>query len=438
MKHTPQSIQNIIENDKTRVFRKEDDNGKTRLFRTERDGKDPMALSAKIYADSEPVVNKESGKLRFLPAFLFLAFIFGLAIWFIFNPKLDYSSSEKRYLQKFPEVTVQSVSSGKFGEEFESYFADHFPARNLWVGFNAYYALGTGNNGAAGVYNCSDGYLINKPVPTENSVEKNLSAIVDFKQNLGKIPVTVMLAPSTGYIANDKLPMIHDRYNDDRYFNTAKRTLEENGMTFVDLRESFKQAYSGGEQLYYRTDHHWTTAGAYLGYTKLCESLGKKPIEKSALNVEIYPNFYGTTYSSSGFWMTPPDTLEVWDNLKNDASVTTAITEGADTTEQADMFYYTHLEEDDKYPVYLDGNHPFTVIKNANATSNEKLLVIKDSFAHSLVPFLSDHYSEIIMVDFRYYMQPVSELIEREGIDKVLVLYSIDNLATDTNVGRIG
>ena len=76
-----------------------------------------------------------------------------------------------------------------------------------------------------------------------------------------------MLAPSTGYIANDKLPMIHDRYNDDRYFNTAKRTLEENGMTFVDLRESFKQAYSGGEQLYYRTDHHWTTAGAYLGYT---------------------------------------------------------------------------------------------------------------------------------------------------------------------------
>ena len=179
MKHTPQSIQNIIENDKTRVFSKEDDNGKTRIYRTERDGKDPMALSAKIYADSEPVVNKESGKLRFLPAFLFLAFIFGLAIWFIFNPKLDYSSSEKRYLQKFPEVTVQSVSSGKFGEEFESYFADHFPARNLWVGFNAYYALGTGNNGAAGVYNCSDGYLINKPVPTDNSVEKNLSAIVD-------------------------------------------------------------------------------------------------------------------------------------------------------------------------------------------------------------------------------------------------------------------
>ena len=165
MKHTPQSIQNKKENGKTRVFRKEGDTGRTQVFRkeSEREQKDPMALSAKIYADSEPVVNKESGRWRFLPALLFAAFIFGLAIWFIFNPKLEYSSSEKRYLQKFPDASFASISSGKFGEEFESYFADHFPARNLWVGFNSYYALGTGNNGAAGVYNCADGYLINKP-----------------------------------------------------------------------------------------------------------------------------------------------------------------------------------------------------------------------------------------------------------------------------------
>ena len=176
----------------------------------------------------------------------------------------------------------------------------------------------------------SDGYLINVPVPQDNNFLKNIGAVRDFKENLGDTPLAVMLAPSTGYIANDKLPMIHDRYNDDRYFNTAKRTLEENGMTFVDLRESFKQAYSGGEQLYYRTDHHWTTAGAYLGYTKLCESLGKKPIEKSALNVEIYPNFYGTTYSTSGFWLTEPDEIQVWSNPKNTINIRVDITDGTE------------------------------------------------------------------------------------------------------------
>ena len=240
MKHTPQSIQNKTDYEQTRIFRRE----------TER--KDPMELSARIYRESEPVVNTQSGKLRFAPAALFVAFIFGLAIWFIFNPKLDYSSSEKRYLQKFPEVSLSSVSSGDFGTEFESYFADHFPARNLWVGFNAYYALGTGNNGAAGVYNCSDGYLINKPVSVKNNVDKNVSAVIDFKQNLGKIPVTVMLAPSTGYVASDKLPVIHDRYNDDRYINNAKSDLAESGISFVDLRDSFKEAYENGEQ---RRDH---------------------------------------------------------------------------------------------------------------------------------------------------------------------------------------
>ena len=102
------------------------------------------------------------------------------------------------------------------------------------------------------------------------------------------------------------------------------------------------------------------------------------------------------------------------------------------------MFFYSYLDEDDKYPVYLDGNHPYTVIKNASADSDKKLMVIKDSFAHSLVPYLADHYSEIVMVDLRYYTDPVSEIIKSEKIDEVLVLYSIDNLATDTGVAWIG
>ncbi len=85
---------------------------------------------------------------RYVPAFVFLIFIFGMAVWFLFNPKSDYSSSEKRYLQQFPEVTVDKVLDGTFGTEFESYFADQFPARSFWVGLNAYYSLDTGNNGA--------------------------------------------------------------------------------------------------------------------------------------------------------------------------------------------------------------------------------------------------------------------------------------------------
>ena len=332
-----------------------------------------------------------------------------------------------------PQARLQLFRKALSATEFESYFADHFPARNLWVGFNAYYALGTGNNGAAGVYNCSDGYLINKPVSVKNNVDKNVSAVIDFKQNLGKIPVTVMLAPSTGYVASDKLPVIHDRYNDDRYFNNAKSDLAESGISFVDLRDSFKEAYENGEQLYYRTDHHWTTAGAYLGYTKLCAALGKKPIAKTDLNVEIYPNFYGTTYSTSGFWLTDPDEIQVWSNPKNTTNIKVKITDGTETKTSDSLYFYSHLSEDDKYPVFLDGNHAITEITNSKAPEGT-ILLVKDSFSHSLAPFLAENYRKVILVDMRYYKLSVSDLAKSEKAERVVVLYGIDNFATDTDL----
>ena len=94
---------------------------------------------------------------KYIPAVVFLIFIYGMALWFIFSPKPDYSSSEKRYLQKFPEVTAEKLLSGDFGSEFETFFADRFPQRNTWVGLNAYTALAVGNNCASGVYNCKNG-----------------------------------------------------------------------------------------------------------------------------------------------------------------------------------------------------------------------------------------------------------------------------------------
>lgn len=406
---------------------------KTKVFDKKRVGQDPMRQSEELYLNSEPKAGENSTRLRFVPAAVFAAFIFAMAIWFIFNPKLEYSSAEKRYLQKFPEVTLESVSSGKFGEEFESYFADHFPARNLWVGFNAYYNLGLGNNGSSGVYLCADDYLINKPVSKENSLDKNIGAIVDFK-NTVNVPVSVMLAPSTGYIMEDKLPLIHDSYNDDSYFDKVSEDLSQNGIGFTDLRESFKQAAASGEQLYYRTDHHWTTAGAYLGYTKLCESLKITPIEKKALRAETYNGFFGTTYSTSGFQLTKPDSIQVWSNPQNTASnIHVKITEGAQVKEYDSLYFYNHLDEDDKYPVFLDGNHALTEITNSNAGGGT-ILLIKDSFSHSLAPFLAENYSKVILVDMRYYKQSVSDIVNSEKPEQIVVLYGIDNLATDTDI----
>ena len=370
---------------------------------------------------------------KYIPAVVFLIFIYGMALWFLFSPKTDYSSSEKRYLQKFPDTNVEKVLSGEFGSEFETFFADQFPQRNTWVGLNAYTALAEGNNGASGVYNCKNGYLINKPVSTDNNLDKNVGAVVDFAKTIDA-PTTVMLVPSTGYIADDVLPTFHDKYNDDEDISKISSTLSKEKIGFVDLRERFKSEYKNGSQLYYKTDHHWTTKGAYTGYQELCKALGITPIDDSTLKKDSYPDFYGTTYSSSGFWLTPPDNIEIWSNPKNsDKNISVKITEGANVKTSGSMYFTDHLKEDDKYPVFIDGNHALTEITNTNA-KNGTILLIKDSFSHSLAPFLAENYSKVVLVDLRYYKESVSQLVSVYNPEQVVVLYGIDNLATDTDI----
>lgn len=377
--------------------------------------------------------DNSSKYFKYLPAFVFLIFIFGMAVWFLFNPKSEYSSAEKRYLGEFPKVSAESVLNGKFGTEFESYFADQFPSRSFWVGLNAYYNLDIGNNGANGVYNCKNGYLINKPVSTDNQIKKNTQAIIDFKNSVDT-PVTAMFVPSTGYIAQDVLPSVHNEYNDDEYFESSSKAFAENGIDFVDLRQTFKDAYKSGSQLYYKTDHHWTTLGAYTAYNELCRQLDITPAPKDKFKVETYGGFYGTTYSTSGFWFTQPDNIEIWNNPENtDKNINVKITEGKNTEEYGSMYFYNHLKEDDKYPVFIDGNHALTEITNSNADGGT-ILLVKDSFSHSLVPFLAENYSKIILVDMRYYKSRVARIVKEENPERILFLYGIDNLATDTDL----
>ncbi len=362
-----------------------------------------------------------------------------MAVMFIALPKKEYSSSEKRYLAEFPTFTTQTFFSGDFGEDFEKYLSDHTPFRNVWVGLNSYYNLALGNPLSNGIYHCDDGYLINDPPQTDRLLS-NIDIIAEFAKTT-KLPSTVLLAPSTGYIVNDVLPNKHIIYPNDELFDSTAKTLKENNINFVDIRDEFKQAHKNSAQLYYKTDHHWTSYGAYLAYCNLSQSLSFTPNETDDYEITTHGNFYGTTYSSSGFWFTEPDEIEIWNSKKiPENSISVSITEGDNTALSDSMFYLDNLNDDDKYPVFLDGNHPYTVIKNKdqiNKGNKEKLLIIKDSFAHSLTPFLADHFSEIVMIDMRYYKQSISQLIEDNDFTQMLFVYSIDNLGTDSDIAWI-
>ncbi|MBR5273254.1 MAG: hypothetical protein IKU25_07700 [Clostridia bacterium] len=364
-----------------------------------------------------------------LISFVFIAFMLVFTILFIVLPKGTFSESEKRYLAEFPKFSKEALLDGSYTEGIEKYLADQAPFRSMFVGINSYYSYLTGNNGSNGVYLGKDGYLIEKPVDDFERLQTNALRVAGFAKNLN-IPVAFALAPSKGYVYSDKLPLNHLEYNDERNYAAVSEAVS-GSLDFVDLSKTLL-ANKGENGLYYRTDHHWTSYGAYLAYVEICGTLGIEPTAETQFEKSLVEGFYGTSYSSSGYWYTDSDVIEVWKN-KNLTSVTVEIDDGRGAEAYDTMFFDEQFASSDKYNGFLNGNHSVVKIKNATAQGG-RLLVVKDSFAHCLVPFLAEHYSEIVMVDLRYYRRALTDLITENEIDRVLFMYSIDNFTESTDI----
>jgi hypothetical protein len=361
---------------------------------------------------------------------LFLAFIIAGCILYIFLPKSDYSPAEKRYLSGFPEVSVKNIKSGKFSEDFEKFLADQTPLRTFFVSVNSYFELIKGNNGSNGVYLGKNGWLIEKPFDSNNRFDKNLKEITDFARE-SSLPVTLIAVPEKGALLKNYLPKNSLQYHDFEYIEQLNKEFSgiDNAL-FVNLTQPF----SGMENraYYYRTDHHWTSNGAYAAYREFCRLKGFAAPSLADYDVTSYPGFYGTSYSTSCYTLTKPDDISLFVNSQIDSKVKVTIAEGKKTTESSSMFFTPRLDEEDKYTVFLDGNH--TRVDIRSGINSKKLLLIKDSFAHCLAPFLAEQYGEITMIDQRYYTGNIKNLIDSESFDEVMLVYGVDGIATSRDI----
>ena len=364
---------------------------------------------------------------HFLPALVFLVFLAAMALLLLFSPVREYSENEKRYLAGRPEVSAENILSGETQKELEKFTADQIPGRDFFVGVNAYWNLATGRNAAQDIYYCDEGYLINAPKQADEKIfTDNLTRFDQFAEKLG-VPADLVMVPTTGYLMEEVLPAFHKEYQDDALYDLAGTLLEN--VRLVDVRDALKQGKDGG-QICYRTDHHLTSYGNYLLYEAYQKANNGTYLSRDAYEVTSYDGFYGTDWSGSGYWLVDPDTVEVWD--AGLAPTVTLIDGGAEPKVSNDLFYLSHLENLDKYPIFLDGNHAMVTIHNPDAQGGN-LLVIRDSYAHCLSTFLAADYQNIYLVDLRYYRQSVSEFVAEHPVDRVLYLYGMDNLITDTN-----
>jgi len=357
---------------------------------------------------------------------LFIAMITVISAMSFYGQKQVYSENEKRRLAEFPELSWESIKSGEFQSGLENYISDHLFGRDFFVGVDAYVNLALGKNSLNDIYKADDGYLVNSPgnQTSEKNLknfEKNIKVMETFSIFNG-IKATAIIIPSSGYIMQDKLPAFHMDYNDKKLLEKASKSAPS--VKFIDAQSSLTKAYKAGKQVYYKTDHHITSEGSYAIYDEYCKVSGFDCPTKEQYKITKYDDFYGSTYSGSGYWLNDADTMEVWD-LGEDVTVTLDYDDIHNT-----MFFDKHLKSKDKYPLYLDGNHGVVRIDNPNATGGT-LLVVRDSFAQNFVPFLTHNYKTIHMVDMRYFRNSLDSVLGGVKPDEVLYIYGIDTLLDD-------
>ena len=363
---------------------------------------------------------------------LFIGIIVVMQAAFWLLPRRSFSENEKRVLSEAPQIDAAGIADGSVFRSIESYLSDHFPGRELWVGTNAYLVNVEGRGATEDIVRGTDGWLFTAPVSDDReTLWDNMQAITTFAEKQS-VPVSMMAVPSAGAVVSDKLPALHMPYPDADLLEEARR-IAGNTLHWVELYTDFCSAEQP-ERLYYRTDHHWTSEGAYRAYCLLMEELGQSSVPRDDFTVEQISGFYGTSYSKSGLWLTEPDTLELWTGSDIQAVTTVYDANRADPVTREGMFFREYLEDADKYPVFLGGNHARVHIET-NADSGKRLLVIKDSYAHALAPFLAEEYSTIDLIDLRYFkQQTISSWLEENPADEILLVYGLSSLAEDKNL----
>lgn len=370
-------------------------------------------------------------KALWAEALIFLAFIGAFFILNLVLPDRQFSEQENRYLQMRPEFSFKSLFSGDYTSKFETYTTDQFTFRDEWITLKAASELALGKQENNDVHLCENGTLIEGFKRPENSVlDSNMSALNTLVGNTDA-NVYFALIPDKSDLYSSLLPK--NAPND-----SEKEVIDycygQSNATNVDMYSALS-AHTD-EYIFYRTDHHWTSLGAYYGLSALAESMGLPcpALDSYTDRHVVSEEFYGTTWSASGFSWVDPDTMEIFVNAPEGLKVT-SYPQGSPV--EGKLYDFSFLEKKDKYSMFMGGNCPMHVIETGNE-DKPSLLILRDSYTDSLIPFLLDDFSEIHVLDLRYYRASLKAYIEQNNFDNVLVCYSVSNFCSDSNIFLLG
>lgn len=366
----------------------------------------------------------------------FTLFFAALFVLDLVTPDRAYSELENTTLTQRPKLTAVSVDGlNNYFTNYTKYVKDQVFGRDQWISLQSLAETTLFQKTQSG------GILLGREhrmfarryrvLPTEERVwNKNLAAVQSLGERYpGK--VSFMLVPSASVLYPEDLPLAAPQMDEEGRIDEAQAALP--AVQFLRVTDALRAHKD--EYLYYRTDHHWTTLGAYYAYEQFCEAQGLTPFDRSAHPVETAENFYGTHYSKARTWNAEPDTI-IWYDLQNRLTIWNVTAPGQPTEGTQTGLYDTgKLDVYDKYAMFLHGNNGLSRVEG---DGTGKILVIKDSYANSFVPYLTANYAAIDVVDFRNYNYGLDQLIADNDYDAILVLYSYSSFTSDPYLYRAG
>ena len=365
-----------------------------------------------------------------------IIFILTLFLFLIINvivPDREKSVQENRMLATKPKFRLSSLISGDYDEKFEAYMDDQFVGRDMWRKLKVTVDRICGSRLENGVYIGRNGQLLEQiEVADENHLAANIKAIKSFSESQKKIPVRMMLVPDAANVLNHSLPALAKPEDQTQMFSMVRKDLGDS-VEWIDVSTELNKHKT--EKIYYKTDHHWTTLGAFYAFQATAPSLGiEGDLSGKYVSHAVSNSFNGMLASKSGVNLGEKEQIDIYVPTEEDTDlIIDYVDEGKRSTSLYDS---SKLKEKDQYTVFLGGNSSLLDIRTVS-TSTKRLLLVKDSFANSFIPFLTPYYREIVVVDPRYYSGTINDLMDSYRISEVLFLYSGNTFFKDNNISGV-
>ena len=407
--------------------------------------------------------------LQYPIAVLFALFISVFFLVDVFNSDRAFSEFENTSLAQKPAFSWSSFVDGSFGSKYVKYINEQFLGRDNWISMKAVADMGLGRIESHGVTYGDDHYLMEKleivedqnypanagtNIVKQTALDRSNGMVSSFLQMYDQ-PITFSLVPNSYAILEDEVPTGFPGADQQAYTQQIYRTLSEvdDQLEIVDFSDALSQHKD--EYIYYRTDHHWTTLGAYYAYVAYCEQKGLTPVSLEELKENKVEDFYGTFYSKAKRPGQDSDTITWYDvpvdefafvaNTKEDPQLLElgemVEEDGLQLLSVDSMMDERKFQTRDKYAAFMWGNSGYVKIKSSHNLDHQdgktsRLLLFKDSYANSMIPYLTYNYDEIIVVDLRYMAKNVSELM-KEDFDDIFVMYNFSTFISDISLANL-